>query len=116
MSAWYRSGRKEETIKSSYEDLKKKSADKNAQSTTVKSTSDDGKRKVERTSREPCGDVRYLEQARKIMAEVRALSAEVLATQAKEQRDVTELTAAERDAEAAARIAAIRQRDTEAED
>ena len=60
MTAWYRSGSKEETIKSSYEDQRKQAA-----------ASEDGKRKVERTTREPCGDVRYLEQARKIMAEHR---------------------------------------------
>ena len=58
MSAWYESSSKEETIKSSWEDQKKKAA-----------AAEDGKRKVERTTRQPSAGVRYLEQDRKIMAD-----------------------------------------------
>ena len=105
MSAWYQSNNKEETIKSSYEDHKRKAA-----------AAGDGKRKVERTTRQPCGDVRYLEQARKIMAEYRKLSAEFAATNKKEQRDANDLSAAERDAEAAQAIAKVREQNREGED
>ena len=114
MSAWYRSGRKDETIKSSYEDSKRRTAGSSSKPKTGKSA-EDGRRKVERTTREPCGDVRYLEQARKIMAQVRALSAEAVVLQQEEQRHVDQLTAEARDAEAAARVAAIRERARERE-
>ena len=95
MSAWYRSGNKDETIKSSYEDQKRE----------VK----DGKRKVERTTRQPCGDVRYLEQARKIMAEYRKLSDELAADINKEQRDAQSHPLADQDEKAARAIAELRE-------
>ena len=105
MTAWYRSGGKEETIKSSYEDQRKQAA-----------ASKDGKRKVERTTRQPCGDVRYLEQARKIMAEYRKLSAEFAAHTKQEQRDANPFSLAQVDAEVAEAIAEIRERNREGKD
>lgn len=105
MSAWYRSSNMEETIKSSWEDQKQQ-----------KAPPKDGKRKVERTTREPCGDVRYLEQARKIMAEYRALSCEVALLQKKEKQDANELSASERDEKAAGAITEVRERTRKKED
>jgi len=122
MSAWYRSGSKEETVKASYEDLRKKPAGraKSPAANVAKTASgkvkpdEDGKRKVERTTRAPCGDVRYLEQARKIMAEYRSLSAEVAAAQQKEQRDAEKdspkNSSARQEQRAAGAIAAVRER------
>ncbi len=133
MTAWYRSAKPEETVKASYEDQKAKSAaaaktEPTSKAVATKKTpskssrtakparGDDGKRKIERTTREPCGDVRYLEQARKIMSEVRSLTTEALAARQKEERDVEELTAAQKEQEAARRIAEIREGSREAED
>ena len=89
MSAWYRSGSKDETVKVALEEGKQKTASPSANG-RAKPASGEGKRKVEKTTRETYGDVRYLEQARKIMAEFRSLSAEAQAAQAKEKADAQE--------------------------
>ena len=110
MTAWYRSGQTEESTKVTRE----QSATQECQAATGKDT---GKAKVERATRNPCGDVRYLEQARKILAEYRNVRKEAAELrQQKEQQDAQSSPSAQREQEILEQIAALRQREREAED
>ena len=129
MSAWYRSCEEEITHKTSVETRPGKqnpSAENSpcskantpgARSATrnpVACAGEHGnavleKSKAERTTRRACGDVRYLEQARKILAEIRALSTEAAAHLEEEEVHVTTLTDDQRAAEAATIIATARE-------
>ncbi|MCA9268651.1 MAG: hypothetical protein KDA41_09280 [Planctomycetales bacterium] len=77
MQAWHRSGQQEEVLKVSYEGAGQDEAERPTTSTGAKSRGKEAKQKFEKVTRGPCGDVRYLEQARRIMAEYRALCAEL---------------------------------------
>lgn len=78
MLAWYRSTQVEET--------EKVLADEK------------GQRKAEKTRRSQTGDVRYLEQARAIMQEIRELLGDALNQQPAEEQHVESLTLDEREA------------------
>lgn len=108
MTAWYRSGQQEETVKVSYEGVERQAGEK--ESTSATSRSANNKQKVERTTRGPCGDVRYLEQARRIMNDYRALCQSIASMKVEEWPDVESLTLADRAGETATHITDIRAR------
>lgn len=105
MNAWYRSIQREEIVKVSSEGH---DADANSTAKDEGAAARRGsKRKIERTTLNPCGDVRYLEQARRILAEYRELCDGHTPAEHEEWIDVEALTTEQREEELDRILAAL---------